>query len=69
LVPRRVMCSFAQSFSSTVISIASMESENHGAPQWAWKDDRMEPSRIESALASARWALRCFFISTPGAID
>jgi hypothetical protein len=30
----------------------------HGAPQWAWKDDRMEPSRIESAQASARWALR-----------
>jgi hypothetical protein len=33
------------------------------------KGDRMEPSRIESALALARWALRCFFISTPGAID
>jgi hypothetical protein len=38
-------------------------------PQWAWKNDRMEPSRIESALASARWALCCFFISTPGVID
>jgi hypothetical protein len=67
--PRRAMCSFAQSFSSTITSIASMERDNHGAPQRAWKNDRMEPSRIESALASARWALCCFFISTPGAID
>jgi hypothetical protein len=63
------MCSFAQSFSSTVTAIASMEIDNHGAPQWRWKDDRMEPSRIESALPLARWALCCFFISMPGAID
>src|SRR5580704_4420801 len=43
-----------------------MEIDNHGAPQWAWKDDRMEPSRIESALASARWALRCFLFPCQG---
>jgi hypothetical protein len=62
------MCSFAQSFSSTVASIANMEKDNHGALQWAWKDDRMEPKQ-EPALAFARWTLRCFFIFTPGAID
>jgi hypothetical protein len=48
--PRRSMRSFAQSFSSTV------ERDDDGAPQWASKDDRMEPSRIASALDSARWA-------------
>jgi hypothetical protein len=42
---------------------------NHGAPQWAWTDDCMELSRNESALVLACLALRCFFISTPGATD
>jgi hypothetical protein len=29
------MCSFVQSFSSTVSAIARMKRDNDGAPQWA----------------------------------
>jgi hypothetical protein len=48
------MCSFVQSFSSTVSAIARMEIDNDGAPQWVWYDDHEEPSKIEPAQASAR---------------
>ena len=33
--PRHAMCSFVQSYSSTVSAIARMERDNDGAPQWA----------------------------------
>jgi hypothetical protein len=35
IAPRHPMCSFVQSFSSTVSAIARMERNNDGAPQWA----------------------------------
>jgi hypothetical protein len=33
IAPRHAMCSFVQSFSSTVSAIARMERDNDGAPQ------------------------------------